>query len=94
MSFRGDILLSEDFSFLDRYCFIMAKKFIDNECDLTTALIKIKIQKSGLRQQRWLIVLLILLLSLLNDYNTGPFQIIRFGAMAKSIIPDIVTRKY
>ncbi|EFN74161.1 hypothetical protein EAG_14073 [Camponotus floridanus] len=77
--------------------FYNGKKFIDDECELTTTLIKIKIQKSDLRLQRWLIIivlLVLLLMSFLNNCNINPFRIIRFEAMAKSITPDIVMQEH
>lgn len=82
---------------LEETLFRSGKKAIDDECGSTTALIKTRIQKGGLRLRRWLIALLVfLLMSLLiiNSYDTGPFRIIRFGAMAKPNTPDVVTQEY
>ncbi|XP_029676775.1 uncharacterized protein LOC115243716 isoform X1 [Formica exsecta] len=82
---------------LEETLFRSGKKTIDDECGSTTALIKTRIQKGGLRLRRWLIALLVfLLMSLLiiNSYDTGPFRIIRFGAMAKPNTPDVVTQEY
>ncbi|KAL0107779.1 hypothetical protein PUN28_014805 [Cardiocondyla obscurior] len=68
------------------------KKAVDDECESTTTLIKTKIQKGGLRLRRWLIALLVFLLTsllIINSYNTGQFRIIRFGAMAKPAAQDV-----
>ncbi|XP_029164333.1 uncharacterized protein LOC114935626 [Nylanderia fulva] len=91
---RNRFVMREHLS-LKETLFRSGKKIIDNECGSTTALIKTRIQKGGLRQRRWLIALLVfVLMSLLiiNSYNTG--RIIRFGAMAKANTPDVVTQKY
>lgn len=91
-----DELYQEIFLFFWQTLFRSGKKTIGDECGSTTTLIKTRIQK-GLRLRRWLIALLVfLLMSLLiiNSYDTGPFRIIRFGAMAKLNIPDVVTREY
>ncbi|XP_032676135.1 uncharacterized protein LOC116846422 isoform X2 [Odontomachus brunneus] len=61
------------------------KKALDDGRGFTATLIKI--QKGGLRLQRWLIALLIFLLMsliVINSYNTGQFRVVRFGAMAQS----------
>lgn len=83
--------------FLWQALFRGGKKAVDDECESTTALIKTKIQKGGLRLRRWLIVLLVFLLTsllIINSYNTGQFRIIRFGAMAKPTVQDVISREY
>lgn len=61
------------------------KKALNDERGFAATLTKI--QKGGLRLQRWLIALLIFLLMslvVINSYSTGQFRIVRFGAMAQS----------
>ncbi|XP_011049249.1 PREDICTED: uncharacterized protein LOC105142989 [Acromyrmex echinatior] len=82
---------------LEEALFRGSKKAVDDECESTTALIKTKIQKGGLRLRRWLIALLLFLLTslfIINSYNTGQFRITRFGEMAKSTVQDVITQEY
>ncbi|TGZ32407.1 Uncharacterized protein DBV15_06818, partial [Temnothorax longispinosus] len=82
---------------LEEALFRGGKKAVDDECESTTALIKTKIQKGGSRLRRWLIALLVFLLTsllIINSYNTGQFRIIRFGAMAKPTAQDVISQEY